>query len=788
MQFNDLPAQLIAELKQGSPGLIRLADNEDALGRLIKAYEAQDARAVRVIIEELQLVPYCQVICTWLCTWHCFRVCRVLNIEMPSKPTEDVDLRNYALGLSKLAGDEKATKLLIDAVASENADNFAQITEQFDIQPFGYLLCYWICHIRCRRFCYLVCPPIEPVLEPDLVAEFRETAAAIGRLAEDEGAFLKTLEAYNGGDIDTVQDLVARFELPCIFICRWLCITYCFRLCYILCPKIPRRFTVKDLQDFLVNWRALVNDPCGLDELVEAIDQRDAKLFASVVERFGYQRLCYFLCHWICFRWCRLYCRVICPPRLICNLEEPVGCVPEELLQQPAALVVPVRGTASGIGFDHYILEWSTDDATYQASNFMYPPIPPGTATQGNTPVLNSLLAYFNTTLLDDGDYFIRLTVFATNGVVRQCKTQFSLFKQDVRILGINGFTNLDQPAFDPNARFVDNYTEKCTAISTIEEASFAGQLAFEGSAFVGGCDEKEIKRYKLYYKEGHETDCGSTGWTEFWNVEYDTVAKYREMNMRRDTSTLTAVWVDDCVVNVPFPPYCLLNLPSGRLAPRRWNSASAGNCELSGLYTIKLEVEDTEGATYCDLQRVWFDNKRGHAVIKIKDVEPCQDLNIGDFIPDVPDCSVPWPLDLEGIAYDEYIDESLPTGDRPNDNFSHYTIIVRRQGGPQVQIPIDAPDGSCFFGVNRVGVPGTRCEGSFGPDIHDILAKFDLRALDAECVDSTSYSIPPGFALQRGECCVYTFWLRVYDTTKRLGGGTQVDFDSWPVKICNNL
>ena len=160
MQFNDLPAQLIAELKQGAPGLARLADNEDALGRLIKAYEVQDARVVREIIEELRLVPYCRVICTWLCTWHCFRVCRVLKIELPSQPFEDVELRRYAEGLSRLAGDVESTSALLDAVANEDADVFSRIAGQFEIQRFGYLLCYWICHLRCHRFCYLVCPSL----------------------------------------------------------------------------------------------------------------------------------------------------------------------------------------------------------------------------------------------------------------------------------------------------------------------------------------------------------------------------------------------------------------------------------------------------------------------------------------------------------------------------------------------------------------------------------------------------------------------------------------------------
>src|SRR5690606_33043379 len=160
--------------------------------------------------------------------------------------------------------------------------------------------------------------------------------------------------------------------------------------------------------------------------------------------------------------------------------------------------------------------------------------------------------------------------------------------------------------------------------------------------------------------------------------------------------SVLTSVWVQDCVISVPFPPYCLLNVPEARLSPSCWQSHIAGSCQLSGLYTLRLLVEDTDGNTYCDTQRVWIDNKPICGTIRIDAVPKCADLNLSQFaLP--PDCSVPWPLPVSGIAYDEYIDSSLPLT-RPNDNFDYYIVRVQKQGGPQIHIPVDGPTGTCFY------------------------------------------------------------------------------------------
>jgi hypothetical protein len=472
---------------------------------------------------------------------------------------------------------------------------------------------------------------------------------------------------------------------------------------------------------------------------------------------------------------------------LSCELTGPDGCTAEEVNPLIPAMVVPISGTAAGAGFTQYVLEWSTTGVIWNASNFHYPPVPGGGTAQGIVPVVGGLLAEFNTTLLAAGTYFIRMTVAGSNGASAPCSMSISVFKKDVRILGVAGNTTLDAPWTDPAARLLDFVPALCSRPAGTFEASFGGGcLQVLGAASIGGCDDtRQIKRYTLDYKPGFETDCNTAGWTNFWAVDFSTAAQLRPLNMRNDTSVLTAVWGPDCLVPVPFPPWCLLNDPLGRLYPSAWNTL-VGNCQLSGLYTLRLIVEDTLGTTTCDTQRVWLDNKPITAMILIDAVPKCADLFISQFA-QPPDCSVPWQLPVSGIAYDEYIDETLLPLTRPNDNFDHYVVSVEKQGGPSLAIPIPGPGGSCYHGTSRVGDPGTRCGVPTVAQVIGTLARFDLRAIDPICSGLLPYTVPAGFTTPRGQCCVYIFHLTVYDRSNRPCGSNHANAN-WPVKICNDL
>jgi hypothetical protein len=470
---------------------------------------------------------------------------------------------------------------------------------------------------------------------------------------------------------------------------------------------------------------------------------------------------------------------------LVCDLTGPKGCAEETTIQALPGFLLPVTGTAGGAGFSHYVLEWSTNDVTYHTTNFYYPPIPPGSTGPGNSPVFGGLLGYFDTTLQNPGLHFIRLTVSSVTGAQCVKKIAFELSKNDVRILGVGGYFNLDTGSADPAAQFVETVPALCTRPASVSEVSFGDCLAVSGGAFVGGCEGKSIKRYLLDYKPGIETNCTTVGWTNFWEVDYATPAQNRFINWRTDSSVLTSDWVDDCFVPSFFGPFCSPFRkvePLSLLSPSCWQTFVAA-CQLSGLYTLRLTVEATDGSTQCDTQRIWLDNKGICARIRIDAVPKCADLFVSNFA-QPPDCTVPWNLPVSGIAYDPYIDPTQPFT-RPNDNFDYYTVTVTKQGGPSLQIPVPGPGGSCFFGTSRIG-SCTQCPGdpaeSFGT-----LAQFDLRAVDLMCSPSLPYPVAAGFGLKRGECCVYTFEMYAQDRTIT-SGGSHHGTDIWPVKICNDL
>src|SRR5262249_14966600 len=159
----------------------------------------------------------------------------------------------------------------------------------------------------------------------------------------------------------------------------------------------------------------------------------------------------------------------------------------------------------------------------------------------------------------DPGLYFIRMTVFSGTGATKACKTQFELFKKDVRILGIDSWFNMDTGWADPAARLIETLPAECpldgggfVRPGRAFQVSLGECLTIQGGAFVGGCDGRKIKRYMIDYKPGFESDCGTPGWTNIGVpvglVEYSTPAQYRWINWKTDSSVLTSYWGPDCM------------------------------------------------------------------------------------------------------------------------------------------------------------------------------------------------------------------------------------------------
>jgi hypothetical protein len=511
--------------------------------------------------------------------------------------------------------------------------------------------------------------------------------------------------------------------------------------------------------------------------------------------------------------------------RLVCKITEPTGCTEEDINQPIPGLSVKAVGSAYGAAFGHYTLEWRKaagqscqDNADWSSNGVTYPG---GTGT-GSGPVINGTLGWIDTTVWSPGSYEVRLCVYSFHpgGFRKCCCTGFTLFKQLVyieRVAETPGAPVKTPPGpFDPDASIVN--TNPGGIVVPV-----GGCVHVKGSAWVGECNNRKIKCFDLKYglgflpgpKDPGFNPADYTGSLLKSKVCYTDADPTEEANKRapwnqvigRDlTSELVKTQIDFFGSNIELwklRDYCFNSAAKLPGCPD-----ATHHCH-SGKYTLLIEVEDTLGNMYYDTQHVWFDNKPIHVkFMGIQGLKSCAELHLDDggFLPKGAPCDKPWPINLEGIVYDEYIDEADTS--YPSDNFDYYWLYITKQGGPTYHVPITLdltlPLGlEPLKGKARVGEPGTRCESSISgctpvvspiPSYAEgILTQLDLRAFDAECVShlSAPYAPPAGFALDRQTCCGYTFQIYAQDKTWSDGwaGGYNHRWSSpWAVCICNDL
>jgi hypothetical protein len=542
-------------------------------------------------------------------------------------------------------------------------------------------------------------------------------------------------------------------------------------------------------------------------------------------------------------RWCLKYffkCLAECFQPLRCELTDPDGCVQERPGLVKEAVAVEIKGTAAGAFFDHYTLEWrqahpTTEPCDNQDKDWQNGSTKlihyPGGGSSGTVPVVNGTLGWLDTTDLQTGFYEIRVCVYSSLPETPRtcCCHVFQLFKALVwidRVADLPGAMVKTPPGwFDqslpPQSPIVD------TAGNTV---SVGGCVSVIGTAWVGDCPDRKIKCVDLRAAVGWLPGTAEPGFAATLPLYttpmlpapicYTDAVPLVEIKKRASWNQLferplTARWVPTVIP--PFDTqFCLQRycFNSADLLPPCPDAQH--DCH-SGKYTILLDVTDTMDNHYYDTQQVWFDNKYMYANVHVAfdgfaGLAACADLHLGPdsrFVPPGAPCGIPWPANLLGVAYDEYIDPADLSS--PSDNFDYYSLSVTKQGGITYSVPITPALGppaygpDPFKGTQRVGDPGTRCEilnpipGCPPPLVPartpGLLTKLDMRIFDAVCAASIPVgdpSRPPaGFPLKRGECCGYSFQLYAQDRTWSDGwaGGFHHNWSSpWAICICNDL
>lgn len=136
----------------------KLAQDSGAFAATVAAFESQDPNAFRWVLERIEMLPYCELLCEWVrvkvCVLRCIRVCG------PPLPDDSVpNLKEFAQAAVHLATNEKLLRRAVDAVSCGDGDDFKAVLQKLQLSNFCHELCHWICSIIYRRVCYRVCEP-----------------------------------------------------------------------------------------------------------------------------------------------------------------------------------------------------------------------------------------------------------------------------------------------------------------------------------------------------------------------------------------------------------------------------------------------------------------------------------------------------------------------------------------------------------------------------------------------------------------------------------------------------
>ncbi len=460
------------------------------------------------------------------------------------------------------------------------------------------------------------------------------------------------------------------------------------------------------------------------------------------------------------------------PVHLQALITDPSACTHGDGTILPGLTLTPIKGNAGGIGFAYYALEllWNGTLPISNAIIYSNSSSNPDTSlTQGNHEVNNDILGFVDlekaaqgagANILTSTMFQLRLKVTGIDTSFVTAIINFKVASAKVYIGSIGGASAAD----------ATNPMEQLMSGGSI--ASIGGSVHVRGACNVYGCDAEKIASYNIWAinddfaaaQPANNSVFNSAGWAQITHVDYIN-------DDQRNYNVLDGSPYDDILTNVGWStrkewdyfdglPVFSFDVPT--LVPSAWGTA------LSGRYSVLLQLIDTSGNTYYDLQQVWIDNENITAVISglfvngLGNLPACTDLytkdNAGNFRT----------MNVEGTAYDPLIITSVPSA--PSDNFSRYLVSIQKQSAAGWVTMIDS------------STPVPARPNPIG--IGDIVSNYSLQNFDA---DTNPGHLDADQLLGPGEACNYVIKLEVWDKTIVSESYSHYDSRLFPVKIINS-
>jgi hypothetical protein len=238
----------LPDLREFAAVVTRITQDEELVERLANAVADRDAEAFHALVAELEIGPFCHLLCYWTCSVRCRLLCSVACSPTPTHLSSLVEeLAQAGAAIMALAADERALAEVTEAVLTGDCDVVRGIVERLGLFPRCQLICEWLCTWRCVRVCLLLCRrfPIEPIEDP--LKEAFAFAQATARLAANPADLQRLGDTVAKGDPEAFGAVVDELKLGpfCIQLCQWLCRLICRRFCVCVCPPRSAAYFIK---------------------------------------------------------------------------------------------------------------------------------------------------------------------------------------------------------------------------------------------------------------------------------------------------------------------------------------------------------------------------------------------------------------------------------------------------------------------------------------------------------------------------------------------------------------
>lgn len=486
---------------------------------------------------------------------------------------------------------------------------------------------------------------------------------------------------------------------------------------------------------------------------------------------------------------------------LRCNLSDPSGCVQGRTDIVSGRILEPVVGGAYGLGFSHYLIEVRDPGHNLVSDAVIYRDSagnPDTTLTQGNAAVSSGTLGWVDVEkavneagiqLLTSTTFTVTVRVFGVDGseLTPPCEVTFNISVNEVYVKRVSTLWSVDFP--DPNEplRHADD--------PGAELGTAGGNWHVRGAADIYGCVGEKIQEYTIWAIPDDTFSFAQPApftpvtpqpdWIQLSHIEFtaqtvdgtsysaDDVRAYNVLDGDPNPDILTNVWGTrkECIcafIDATISCTCW-KIPD--LKPNAFNSRTLPPMDTSyhdsgtGKFTVLLQVIDTNGHPFYDVQRVWVDNEPIMAQIAgISGLPACTDLYTQDSEGNFKT------VNIEGIAWDALIDPADST-QPTSDNFDHFDVKLQKQGAA----------GESLLHSSTTTVPAARTK----PVAVDNLTSWDLESVNAP---TNPMGWPADQLLDQGESCTYDIILRVWDKTVVNEGTVHRSGKiTFPIKIINS-